>query len=502
MISHKWLPIQPAETDSEQYDFSELNSLHQQWINIRDQRENLTPEAYKSFLDRIGRSWAIETGIIEGIFALDRGITETLVEKGIVAEYIERSSTDRDPHELVRILKDHQDSIEFIYQQIKSGRPLSKQFIRELHIILTRSQPTFQAVDQFGNEFDTLLDRGGFKKLPNNPTRPDGGLHEYCPPLQVDSELDNLLYLYDEYQQNRNAYHPLLTGAWLHHRFTQIHPFQDGNGRVARALLMWHLVKEEFLPVVISRDDRDSYIDALESADRGELVRFVDLTVQLEKQTILQALGEPEPFTETGLVDQVVDHIVDLVKRQNQRQQQQLRSVDGVAATLRRAVETELSTKAEEIGSRLGNAGMPLRHSLDRGGPGEKEHWYRVQVIETANRARHWANFNESRFFFKLSLNPEAPSRNPRLVFVISLHHIGNQLTGIMAATAFAQIEHYLEDNTDTSEESVGSYFKDCTVNAFTFTWEDDAATILPRFIKWAEECLSIGLSYWTEYLT
>ena len=59
--------------------------------------------------------------------------------------------------------------------------------------------------------------------------------------------------------------------AWLHHPFAQIHPFADGNGRVTRALVTWHLVQHDHLPIVVTRDDRGDYIDALETADDGNL---------------------------------------------------------------------------------------------------------------------------------------------------------------------------------------------------------------------------------------
>ena len=326
MIAQKWRPIQPVDAASKQYDFSEISSLQQQWLNVKRQREESSPEVYAEFLHRLGRSWAIETGMIEGLYTLDRGVTETLVEKGIAAEYIERSSTNKDPNDLVRTLNDHQEAIGFLYQYIRDGNPLTLSFIRQLHQIFTRHQDTYQAVDRFGNEVHPILDKGGFKKLPNNPTRADGSIHEYCPPEQVDSELDNLLYFYNECQKNKGVYHPLLTGAWLHHRFTQIHPFQDGNGRVARALLTWHLVREYFLPVVVSRYDRERYIAGLESADRSNMTPFIDLMVKLEKNTILQALSEPEPVTQPALVDQVLDHIVEQIKRQNQDRADQMRS--------------------------------------------------------------------------------------------------------------------------------------------------------------------------------
>jgi|GEM_PF-6737520 len=39
------------------------------------------------------------------------------------------------------------------------------------------------------------------------------------------------------YRIAKSLHHPLLVAAWLHHQFVQIHPFQDGNGRVTRALV-------------------------------------------------------------------------------------------------------------------------------------------------------------------------------------------------------------------------------------------------------------------------
>ena len=81
MIAHKWQPIQPMDAVSEQYDFSEIDSLQMQWLSIRGRMEQENSDAYKGFLERLGRSWAIETGIIEGLYTLDRGVTETLIER-------------------------------------------------------------------------------------------------------------------------------------------------------------------------------------------------------------------------------------------------------------------------------------------------------------------------------------------------------------------------------------------------------------------------------------
>ena len=502
MIAYKWKPLEGLNLQSIEVDFQEIDSLQRQWLNFRKEREALDPDAYKAFRERIERSWAIETGIIEGIYAIDRGTTQTLVENGLRADLIERGSTDRDPHELIEVLRDHQDSAAFVSEYIENKKPLSKQYMRELHQLLTRNQPTYTAVDQFGKLIDTPLDRGGFKKQPNNPTRTDKLIHEYCPPIQVDSEIDRLVDLYHEYDETGSGDHKLLIAAWLHHRFTQIHPFQDGNGRVARALLTWHLAKEEYLPIVITRDDRKDYIECLEIADSGDLNPFVAFIVRLERRIILDALGQPKPVPDSRILSQVLDHITDQVRRQNRDRLAQMRTVNNVAQSLQDGAVEYLRSEADAIRQSLEDAGLSVTCSVDTGGPGDREHWYRAQIVQTAQAANHWANLNESRFFVKLSINPQDQPLTPRLVFVVSLHHVGRQLAGIMAATAFAQIVSIQDHTTDKLEEPADLDFKNCTVDSFTFTWEDNAETVRTRFLDWVEESLGIALRHWSESMS
>lgn len=65
---------------------------------------------------------------------------------------------------------------------------------------------------------------------------------------------------------------PFQHAAWMHHRFEQIHPFEDGNGRAGRLLLNVFFLKEGWPPVHILPPDRRRYLDALEAANTGNLV--------------------------------------------------------------------------------------------------------------------------------------------------------------------------------------------------------------------------------------
>jgi Fic family protein len=82
-----------------------------------------------------------------------------------------------------------------------------------------------------------------------------------------------------------------LKAAWLHHRFTQIHPFQDGNGRVARTLASLIFIRQGLFPVVITRNDRQEYINASEAADSGNLTRLTKLFSRLQEKILIKGLG-------------------------------------------------------------------------------------------------------------------------------------------------------------------------------------------------------------------
>ena len=508
-VSYKWRPIELAEPEDEGYDFQEIDSLQRQWLQVKQEAESSSPEAYTAFTERLTRRWAIETGIIEGIYDLDRGVTETLVREGIAANHIERRDTDKEPSELVQILNDHQESVESVNYWIEQGRPLTKTFILSLHSQILRSQDTHTAVNQFGERFEATLQKGEFKTQPNNPTRTDGSIHEYCPPEQVESELDSLIEMYQMCDDEN--YHPLLLAAWLHHRFEQIHPFQDGNGRVGRAILTWHLVKKGFFPIVVSRDDRTKYINALEQADTHNLTPLIDLFVGLEKNTILQALDEgetesqiEEPEPQVDLISQVVGGIVERAKRRRLSAAEQMRSVNNTALALRETANEYLDAKSQDVQKRLESGAIFIEPIVFEGGPDKlNEHWYHNQVLNTARSSQHWVNLNESRYFIRLALNSLSRETLPRLIFVISLHHTGRRLTGIMAATAFAEIEYYDEGTSDSSDQKAGSSdnstFHNCAVNPFTFTWNDSVEEINDRFIRWTEVCLSIALRHWME---
>ncbi len=70
--------------------------------------------------------------------------------------------------------------------------------------------------------------------------------------------------------------HPIETASFLHHRFVEIHPFSDGNGRVARLLTNLHLIARDYPPVVLKKEEKGKYYKSLRTADVGNLGPFAN----------------------------------------------------------------------------------------------------------------------------------------------------------------------------------------------------------------------------------
>jgi hypothetical protein len=94
--------------------------------------------------------------------------------------------------------------------------------------------------------------------------------------------------------------------AWLHHRFTQIHPYEDGNGRVARALASLLFIKAGWFPVVVTRDDRPRYIDVLEASDEGELIPFISFLTDIQKAALIQATQTAAEFEKVHTIQDAI----------------------------------------------------------------------------------------------------------------------------------------------------------------------------------------------------
>jgi prophage maintenance system killer protein len=493
MADYSWKPIEPLSDAERKIDLAAMRPLYENWRAAKTRLQESSQSQLAEFNRRLVRRLSVETGILERLYDLDRGTTEALVAHGFAEDLVSHSSTNIEPSRLIDILRDQEAAIQLVMDCVAKHRVLAKGLIHELHTILTRHQDTTAAVDQFGDRREIPLLKGKFKEQPNNPKRPDGTMHEYCPPIHVDAEVENLLRWLAEYQNED----PVLVAAWFHHRFTQIHPYQDGNGRVARALTTLILLRADLLPLVVDRDLRVEYIKALEVADEKRLSPLAEMFARLERNAILQALSvdaDAEISHQKSLTSAVIGSLADKFGKRRIQKLAELRHVNSVALELRAMGRNMLEESFAEIEPTLSEVGEPKIFINDGGPDRGNAHWYRFEVVQSAKEAGKFANFDEDHYFIKASVQVN----RERLIFVVSFHHVGRELTGIMEATAFSKLVSY-EDSDD--RDSVSERFSLCSVEPFVFTHRTKVNEIADAFRRWLDAALAVAVKEYGDQL-
>ena len=180
---------------------SELDALSKLWKEKKKELEN--SGEYKQFIKKMQREWAIETGIIERLYSWDRGVTETLIEHGIDSSLISHGSgINRDESEhIAKIIQNQENIVEGLFSFVKGDQPFSEFFIRSMHEQFTENQNFTEAITPDGDLIRVPLLKGEYKKHSNNPKRPDGIIHEYCPPELVNDEMQALVNEYNEHEK-------------------------------------------------------------------------------------------------------------------------------------------------------------------------------------------------------------------------------------------------------------------------------------------------------------
>jgi Fic family protein len=482
-----WQPVSNLPPDWRKLASSELPPLVTVWNEQADRLRQLGE--FQAFSEKLRREIAIETGIIERLYTIDRGVTRLLIEQGINEALIPHGATDRPVKQVVSLIKDQEAAIEGLFDFVGRQRTLSTSYIKQLHQVLTQSQDSTEALNPLtGKVFDVSLIKGDWKRQPNNPLRPDGSIHEYCPPEQVASEMDALIALHHEHCDQQVP--PEIEAAWLHHRFTQIHPFQDGNGRVARCLASLVFIQANWFPLVLTRDDRAIYIEALEAADHGNLSSLIDLFAKSQKQAFLRSLGLSEQvLSESRRTQLVISAIADKLKQnQSASIQAKRQKAENFAANLFDLAANRLHSIATEIKASVQNVVDNAQvFTVSATAEDARSHYHRHQVVTTAKQLGYFANLRNYHTWIQLIIDVETST-----TLLFSFHVVGHDYLGLLACTACA----YHRDNDEEGQHSIND-LQSLTDSPFQFSYADEENNLVERFKLWLEEVIVTGLEYW-----
>jgi Fic/DOC family len=278
----------------------------------------------------------------------------------------------------------------------------------------------------------------------------------------------------------------------LHHRFTQIHPFQDGNGRVARCLASLVFIQASWFPLVLTRDDRAVYIAALEEADRGNLSNLTNLFAKSQKQAFLRSLGLSEQvLSEARRTQVIISSIADkLQQNQSATIQERCKKAEDFASTLFKIASNRSYDVAEEIRLSVQNfVSDPQVFTITAPADNSRSYYHRYQVVETAKQLNYFANLRNYHTWIQLVINVETST-----TVLISFHVLGHEYRGLLVCNACA----YHRDDGEDGERNI-SDIQSLTDSPFQFSYADEEENLVERFKQWLEDVILTGLEYWNK---
>ena len=192
---------------------------------------HLSEEDWKNFTEH----FTYDTNAIEGSTVSQKEVRQVLADRQWPPKSNDEISQTLGVAEAVGYIRKVED-------------PLSLELIRTLHKIVFKNSKPFagETRQSSGVEVSVVDSRGAV-------------IHRGAPARWVDSLLRKLARWYHD---NKGTYPPFVLAAVVHNQFETIHPFQDGNGRVGRLLLINILIKHRLPPMNIELENRKEYYEA------------------------------------------------------------------------------------------------------------------------------------------------------------------------------------------------------------------------------------------------
>lgn len=225
----------------------------------------LSPELEKRIMQKFRLDWNYHSNNIEGN-QLTYGETKTFLLHGITA----KGKTLKDHLDI----KGHNEALLMLDEIVKEKRGISENFIRELHVVILHETYYNPAQTADGNKTARKIEVGKYKSQPNHVLTKTGEMHYFASPEETPAKMHDLITWYRNINNDKSL-HPLIVASIFHYRFISIHPFDDGNGRLARILMNLILMQNGFPPVIIKTETKGDYYSALQEADGGNEEEFI-----------------------------------------------------------------------------------------------------------------------------------------------------------------------------------------------------------------------------------
>lgn len=231
-----------------------INKLYQEWLSLQPLNENDQIRLNQKFM----LEFNYNSNHIEGN-TLTYGQTELLLMFGKVVDEANMKDLEE--------MKAHNVGLKMIREEsMKKEYPLTENFIRTLHKTLLREDYTVYRKLPNGTTTSYIVHAGCYKTRPNSVITVTGERFEYASPEETPALMSDLVTWYNE-EEKKGELTPIELASVFHYRYIRIHPFEDGNGRIARLLVNFILIRHNYPMVIVQSKDKERYLSALNRCD-------------------------------------------------------------------------------------------------------------------------------------------------------------------------------------------------------------------------------------------
>ena len=151
-------------------------------------------------------------------------------------------------------------------EALETQQPLTQSFIRTLHRTLLREDYTVYRNLPGGVQTSYIVHAGQYKTRPNSVITRYGDRFEYASPEETPALMTDLVDWYNK-AETEGTLTPIELAVLFHYRYIRIHPFEDGNGRIARLMFNYILSRHGYPMIVVRSRLKHHYLEALHQAD-------------------------------------------------------------------------------------------------------------------------------------------------------------------------------------------------------------------------------------------
>lgn len=221
---HRYLPKEEIQ---------EIDQINKEFWNRYKKQNNTVQE---QFDENFVMAFVYNTNSIEGSTLTPKEVALLLAESISPNKPLDEVLEAKSAQKALRFVKDHQGSF-------------NEKFLLNTHeIYFKETKPRIA---------------GKYKTLENYIK---GSSFKLTPPELVPKEMKEY---FQEYKKLRKELNPLELAAWTHWKIVRIHPFQDGNGRIARLIMNYILHKNGYAMIDIKTQDKKNYFKSLERCNYG-----------------------------------------------------------------------------------------------------------------------------------------------------------------------------------------------------------------------------------------